>query len=105
MSEDFETVVNHKTHLERKDEEPKKYAIVFINDDYTPMDFVIALLTQVLHHPMDIAEALMMEVHNSGQTVVKIYPKDIAETKTAMINNIAQEHQHPLKAVTQPINT
>ena len=74
----------------------KKFAVVFHNDDFTPMDFVIQLLVTVFFHSKEKAEELMWKVHNDGRAVVGIFSKDIAETKKAQVDAYAKNFQQPL---------
>lgn len=83
---------------------PNKYAVIFLNDDFTPMDFVVELLMKIFNHPSDIANAITMEVHEKGQAVAGIYSKDIAETKMAQVLQAASENEHPLRATLKEIN-
>lgn len=75
---------------------PKMYRVIMHNDDYTPMDFVVAVLELFFH--MDRAEAtgLMKEVHASGQAVCGLFSRDVAETKVEQVVEYARTHEHPL---------
>lgn len=77
--------------------EPKLYAVILHNDDYTTMDFVVAVLTRVFQKtPQDAAE-IMMRVHNQGDGVAGIYPFDIAVTKKLLAERMAEEKNFPLR--------
>lgn len=76
---------------------PPMYQVVMYNDDYTPMDFVVDVLMQIFFLDEAAATSVMMAVHRQGKGVAGVYPKDIAETKTMIVNQVAQEHEHPLK--------
>ncbi len=86
----------------QKVEPPKKFKVVFYNDDYTPMEFVVQVLEQVFHHPTDTAMAIMLNVHNKGRGVAGVFSKEIAETKAHIANQTAANYGHPLKAEFEP---
>ena len=67
------------------------------NDDFTPMDFVVAILMKVFKKSVDEAEQLMMEVHKKGKGVAGVYTFEIAETKVSQVMNAAKRAQHPLQ--------
>jgi ATP-dependent Clp protease adaptor protein ClpS len=76
---------------------PPSYEVIFHNDDFTPMDFVVALLVGVFHHTEEQANALMMQVHQQGKAVVGTYRRDIAETKQAHVMHVCAQFEHPLQ--------
>ena len=86
----------------QKVEPPKKFKVVFYNDDYTPMDFVVQILQQIFHHPADIATAIMLSVHNKGKGIAGVFSKEVAETKSHVVNETASRYGHPLKAELEP---
>ena len=75
---------------------PRKYKVVLNNDDYTPMEFVVEVLQVFFGMNREKATQVMLAVHTTGKGVCGIFPKDIAETKSAQVNQYAQENQHPL---------
>lgn len=75
---------------------PSRYAVVLLNDDYTPMDFVVNLLKMFFNKTEEQAQTIMLEVHYKGKGICGIYTKDIAATKVSQVNLFAREHQHPL---------
>jgi len=81
---------------------PKKYKVLLLNDDYTPMDFVVEVLTRFFHMGTDKATKLMLEVHFKGKSVCGIYTKDVAETKVAMVNDFARNQEYPLLCAMEP---
>lgn len=83
---------------------PPNYAVIFLNDDYTPMEWVMAVLTRLFNKSPEEAEKLMMEVHEKGQALIATYQKDIAETKVFQVNSLAQSSGHPFKADVQPLH-
>ncbi len=76
--------------------EPPLYRVVLINDDYTPMEFVVDILQSVFSMERTQATQVMLEVHTKGKGVCGVYNFDIAETKVAQVMGIAKQHQHPL---------
>lgn len=77
--------------------EPKKYKIVFLNDDKTPMDFVVGLLTGLFKHSDEVARAITLKIHEEGSGVVGIYSYEIAEQKALEATGISRENGFPLK--------
>jgi len=75
---------------------PPMYKVVLLNDDYTPMEFVVEVLETFFSMGREKATQIMLTVHTQGAAVVGIFPRDIAETKSEQVNQYAQEHQHPL---------
>ncbi|MFT4769447.1 MAG: ATP-dependent Clp protease adaptor protein ClpS [Glaciecola sp.] len=75
---------------------PSLYKVVLLNDDYTPMEFVVEVLEVFFKMNREQATQVMLAVHTQGKGVCGIYTKDIAETKSAQVNQYARDHQHPL---------
>ena len=75
---------------------PPMYKVLLLNDDYTPMEFVVHVLEIFFSMDREKATQIMLTVHTQGAAVVGIFPKDIAETKSEQVNQYAQENQHPL---------
>ncbi|MFA6788364.1 MAG: ATP-dependent Clp protease adapter ClpS [Arcobacteraceae bacterium] len=80
-------------------QEPKKYKVFLLNDDYSTMDFVIDVLTKVFRKTVDQATVIMLNIHNNGREVCGIYTHEIATTKVAQVKNMARSKGFPLKAV------
>ena len=78
---------------------PKMYKVVLLNDDYTPMDFVIAVLQRFFSLDTEQATRIMLKVHNEGRGVCGIFPRDIAATKVDQVSAFARQHQHPLACI------
>ena len=76
--------------------EPPMYRVVLINDDYTPMEFVVDILQSIFGMERTQATQVMLEVHTKGKGVCGVYNFEIAETKVAQVMGIAKQHQHPL---------
>jgi ATP-dependent Clp protease adaptor protein ClpS len=86
-----------KKHLGNKAKPPHKYAVILLNDDYTPMEFVVYVLIEIFHHPPERAERIMLSVHKDGMGVAGIYHLEIAEQKAYETAEEAQSNQYPLK--------
>lgn len=87
------------TESEEKIQVPKKYKVLLLNDDYTPMEFVVFILEQVFHKTPAQANALMLAVHHTGRGVCGVYSREIAETKVAITSQISQENEYPLRCI------
>ena len=86
---------------ERVDErikEPTLYNVVLLNDDYTPMQFVIDVLESLFQKSPSEAYRVMMQVHLNGRGIAGVYPWEVAETKVDSLTNLAREAGHPLQA-------
>ena len=75
---------------------PPLFKVVLLNDDYTPMEFVVEVLETFFLMNREQATQVMLTVHTQGKGVCGVYTRDIAETKAAQVNQYAREHQHPL---------
>jgi len=75
---------------------PPLYRVVLLNDDYTPMDFVVQILQKIFSMDRSTATRIMLQVHTKGKGVCGVYTYEIAETKVAQVTGLAQQHQHPL---------
>ncbi len=75
---------------------PPLYKVVLLNDDFTPMDFVVEILVDFFHMNEDKATQIMLQVHTQGIGVCGVFSKDVAETKVHLVNEYSREHQHPL---------
>jgi len=75
---------------------PRLYKVVLLNDDYTPMEFVVHVLEEFFGMNREKATQIMLHVHTRGKGVCGVYTYDIAETKVAQVNDYSREHQHPL---------
>lgn len=81
---------------------PKKYKVIILNDDYTPMEFVVEVLTTFFSMNEVKATQTMLEVHKKGKGLCGVYTKDIAETKAAQVNQYSQNNEHPLLCEIEP---
>lgn len=75
---------------------PSMYKVILLNDDYTPMEFVVHILEKFFAMDREKATQIMLAVHTEGSAVVGLFPRDIAETKSEQVNLYAQENNHPL---------
>jgi ATP-dependent Clp protease adaptor protein ClpS len=81
---------------------PRKYRVYIINDDYTPMEFVVEVLMRFFHLSEEIAVQVMLQVHNQGKGICGVFTRDIAETKVSLVNDYARMNQHPLLSGMEP---
>jgi ATP-dependent Clp protease adaptor protein ClpS len=81
----------------RKVQRPRPYKVFLHNDDYTTMDFVVAVLVEVFHHDEERAVQIMLRVHREGAGVAGVYPREIAETRVATVERMAREREFPLR--------
>jgi ATP-dependent Clp protease adaptor protein ClpS len=75
---------------------PPLYRVILLNDDYTPMEFVVEVLQKIFSLDRTTATRIMLEVHTKGKGVCGVFTYEIAETKVAQVTGLAQQHQHPL---------
>ena len=75
---------------------PPMYKVLLLNDDYTPMDFVVHVLESIFGMDHEKATQIMLHVHTRGVGVCGVFTRDIAETKVALVNQFARQNQHPL---------
>jgi ATP-dependent Clp protease adaptor protein ClpS len=78
---------------------PPLYKVLLLNDDYTPMDFVVVVLQKFFALSREKATQVMLKVHREGIGVCGVYPKDVAATKVEQVKSYAKQHQHPLQCV------
>ena len=83
-------------------EKPRLYKVLLLNDDYTPMEFVVILLERFFAKQREQAVQIMLHVHQKGVGVCGVYPRDIAETKVSQVLDFARDHQHPLQCTMEP---
>ncbi|ABF09766.1 ATP-dependent Clp protease adaptor protein ClpS [Cupriavidus metallidurans] len=90
------------TVIERKEQQlkpPAMYKVVLLNDDYTPMEFVVMILQQYFSRDRETATQIMLTVHREGKGVCGIYTRDIAATKVELVSTHARQAGHPLQCV------
>ena len=78
---------------------PPMFRVMLLNDDYTPMEFVVAVLQKFFAMTRERATQVMLKVHREGVGVCGVYPKDVAATKVQQVAAYARKHQHPLQCV------
>ncbi len=92
-NEDYALVVEEASPKVKR---PPMYRVVLLNDDFTPMDFVVDVLENIFGKDRTRAVRIMLEVHTKGKGVCGVYTFEIAETKVAQVNGYSRQHQHPL---------
>ena len=79
-----------------KTKKPPLYRVIVLNDDYTPMEFVVYVLQAFFSFDREKAQQIMLAIHTHGKGVCGIFTKEVAETKSAQVNNFAKDNEHPL---------
>ena len=82
---------------------PPMYQVILLNDDYTPMEFVVDVLQRFFGKNQDEATRIMLQVHHEGKGVCGIYPHDIAASRIAQVSRYARSRQHPLQCTMEPV--
>ncbi|GIU66171.1 ATP-dependent Clp protease adapter protein ClpS [Candidatus Phycosocius spiralis] len=85
------------TRVSPKTKKPSMYRVLVLNDDYTPMEFVVYILERFFNQTREGATRIMLHVHQSGVGVCGIYSYEVAETKVAQVLDLARRNQHPLQ--------
>ena len=78
------------------------YKVLLLNDHYTTMEFVVMVLEHVFHKSAEEATAIMLAVHKAGKGMAGLYPKEVAETKVAVVQHLARKEGFPLQCVLEP---
>jgi len=91
------TVTERRTKTRAKTAKPPLYKVILLNDDYTPMEFVVEVLKAVFHKPHAEATRIMLHVHQNGMGVAGVYPFEVAETKVRTVEELAKQAEYPLK--------
>ena len=81
---------------------PPMYQVILLNDDYTPMEFVVSILEMFFHLDRELAVQIMLKVHTEGRAVCGVFTRDVAETKMAQVNQFSRENEHPLMCEIEP---
>ncbi len=85
------------TRTKPKTKKPSMYKVLLLNDDYTPMEFVVLVLERFFRKSHEDATRIMLHVHQRGVGVCGVYPFDVAETKVTQVIDFARRHEHPLQ--------
>ena len=78
---------------------PPMFRVVLLNDDFTPMDFVVVVLERIFAFSREKATQIMLAVHREGTGVCGVFPRDVAQTKVEQVTAFARQHQHPLRCI------
>ncbi|HIP11435.1 MAG TPA: ATP-dependent Clp protease adapter ClpS [Arcobacter sp.] len=93
------THIEHELDEEIELQEPKKYKVLLLNDDYSTMEFVVEVLIRIFRKSQNEAAQITMQIHEQGKAVCGIYTHEIASTKVAQVKANARKAQYPLKAI------
>ena len=93
FEEDLGVITKEKIKVKK----PDMYAVVLINDDYTPMEFVVLVLQRFFGHNHEAAQQIMLHVHQRGVGICGVYTFEIAEAKASQVMNFARQNEHPLQ--------
>jgi len=92
---DTDVLIDEK--IKQRTSEPNRFRVVLLNDDKTPMDFVIDLLVSIFRHSSDTAKNLTMEIHDEGSAIVGVYGFELAEQKSIEATTLSRQHGFPLQ--------
>ena len=81
---------------------PPLYKVILLNDDYTPMEFVVRVLERYFHKSREEATRIMLQVHQKGMGICGVFTREVAETKVRQVRMYAAESQHPLQCSMEP---
>ncbi len=95
MAVDTDVKIDEK--IKQNVQEPKRWKVVFLNDDYTPMDFVVGILTEIFKHSQDTAVNITMQIHNEGSGIAGVYTFEIAEAKAVEATAVSRSSGFPLQ--------
>ena len=88
---------------EQKLKPPAMYQVILLNDDYTPMEFVVAIIQEYFNKDRETAMQIMLKVHREGKGMCGVFPKDIASTKVELVLTHARKAGHPLQCVMEEV--
>jgi ATP-dependent Clp protease adaptor protein ClpS len=100
--DDSDSVVLERVPLKTKP--PGLYQVVMLNDDYTPMEFVVVVIQEFFGKDLEAATAIMLKIHLDGKGVCGVYSKDVAATKVDQVLDAAHKAGHPLKCLSEPVD-
>ena len=87
----------------QKTKPPQMYQVVLLNDDYTPMEFVVVVIQEFFNKDRETATQIMLKIHLDGRGVCGVYSQDVAATKVEQVLDAAQKAGHPLQATFEPV--
>lgn len=96
MSTDILSEIQNKTGV------PPQYKVLLLNDDYTPMDFVVYILKRYFRKTAEEAQMIMLEGHSKGAAIAGVYSFEIAETKVSQVHRASRQEGHPLRCAVEP---
>jgi len=92
------------TKTRPKTRKPSMWRVIMLNDDYTPMEFVVFVLERFFAKSHEEATRIMLTVHQKGAGVCGVFPYDVAETKVSQVMDLARENQHPLQCTMEKVD-
>jgi ATP-dependent Clp protease adaptor protein ClpS len=87
----------------QKTKPPQMYQVVMLNDDYTPMEFVVVVIQEFFNKDRETATQIMLKIHLDGKAICGIYSRDVAATKVEQVQEAARQAGHPLQCVSEPV--
>jgi len=87
----------------QKTKPPQMYQVVMLNDDYTPMEFVVVVIQEFFNKDRETATQIMLKIHLDGKGICGVYSRDVAATKVEQVQEAARQAGHPLQCVSEPV--
>ena len=87
----------------QKTKPPQMYQVVMLNDDYTPMEFVVVVIQEFFNKDRETATQIMLKIHLDGKGICGVYSRDVAATKVDQVSEAARQAGHPLQCVSEPV--
>jgi ATP-dependent Clp protease adaptor protein ClpS len=87
----------------QKTKPPQMYQVVMLNDDYTPMEFVVVVIQEFFNKDRETATQIMLKIHLDGKAICGVYSRDVAATKVEQVQEAARQAGHPLQCVSEPV--
>ena len=87
----------------QKTKPPQMYQVVMLNDDYTPMEFVVVVIQEFFNKDRETATQIMLKIHLDGKGICGVYSRDVANTKVQQVQDAAREAGHPLQCLSEPV--
>lgn len=87
----------------QKTKPPQMYQVVMLNDDYTPMEFVVVVIQEFFNKDRETATQIMLKIHLDGKAICGVYSRDVAGTKVQQVQEAARQAGHPLQCVSEPV--